>query len=142
VNPKRFTLVLDTTNDFDWSFTWLMSNTDGSNSQVLRATQFFGGVPVINNVGLISSSNLSGLTDNFQLSVDAVFFEGDFNHDGKVDAADYVVWRKGLTTGTYTQPDYDILRSQFGHTIGSSASAAATSIPKFQWYRSRLHLQF
>src|SRR5262249_15044183 len=40
---------------------------------------------------------------------------GDFNYDGTVDAADYVVWRKGLGT-TYTQSDYDTWRSHFGQT--------------------------
>src|ERR1700742_3841341 len=31
---------------------------------------------------------------------------GDFNDDGHVDAADYLVWRGGLGT-TFTQSDYD-----------------------------------
>jgi hypothetical protein len=42
---------------------------------------------------------------------------GDYNRDGTVDAADYVVWRKGLGT-TYTQADYDVWRANFGQTIG------------------------
>jgi hypothetical protein len=46
---------------------------------------------------------------------------GDFNRDGTVDAADYVVWRKGLGT-TYTQADYDMWRANFGQTIGSGAA--------------------
>ncbi|MEX0613719.1 MAG: PEP-CTERM sorting domain-containing protein [Pirellulales bacterium] len=43
---------------------------------------------------------------------------GDFNQDGAVDAADYVVWRKGLGT-TYTQDDYNIWQANFGATLGS-----------------------
>ncbi|MEX0613722.1 MAG: hypothetical protein WD229_16505, partial [Pirellulales bacterium] len=35
---------------------------------------------------------------------------GDFNFDGKVDAADYVVWRKGLGT-THTQNGFNIWRA-------------------------------
>ncbi len=54
---------------------------------------------------------------------------GDYNDDGKVDAADYVVWRKGLGT-TYEQDDYDVWRARFGEPpgvgSGSSASANAT----------------
>ncbi len=48
---------------------------------------------------------------------------GDFNHDGSVDAADYVVWRKTLNT----QETYDIWRANFGRSLtsGSGASAAA-----------------
>lgn len=56
---------------------------------------------------------------------------GDFNHNGTVDAADYVVWRKGLGT-TYTQNDYTIWRSNFGKTAGSAAGFAAgtSSVPE------------
>jgi hypothetical protein len=45
---------------------------------------------------------------------------GDYTTDGTVDAADYVVWRKGLGT-IYTQADYDVWRSNFGKTAGSGA---------------------
>ena len=38
---------------------------------------------------------------------------GDFNGNGVVDAADYVVWRNGLGT-TYTQSDYNTWRSISG----------------------------
>ena len=38
---------------------------------------------------------------------------GDYNQNGTVDAADYVVWRNGLGT-TYTQDHYDIWRANFG----------------------------
>jgi hypothetical protein len=50
---------------------------------------------------------------------------GDYNHNGVVDAADYVVWRKGLGT-TYTQPDYDVWRAHFGQTVGSGAGASVS----------------
>jgi hypothetical protein len=46
---------------------------------------------------------------------------GDYNRDGTVDAADYVVWRHGLGT-TYTPADYDVWRANFGQTIGSGAA--------------------
>jgi hypothetical protein len=46
---------------------------------------------------------------------------GDFNHDGTVDAADYVVWRNGLGT-IYTQNDYNNWRTNFGQ-MASSGSA-------------------
>jgi T5SS/PEP-CTERM-associated repeat protein len=53
---------------------------------------------------------------------------GDFNEDGTIDAADYVVWRKGFGT-IYTQADYDVWREHFGQAMlpgsGSSAPAAA-----------------
>jgi hypothetical protein len=46
---------------------------------------------------------------------------GDFNQDGTVDAADYVVWRKGLGT-IFTQADYDVWRAHFGETAGNGSS--------------------
>jgi probable HAF family extracellular repeat protein len=49
---------------------------------------------------------------------------GDFNNDGSVDAADYVVWRKGLGT-TYTQGDYDLWRAHFGRAPTEAWSAGS-----------------
>jgi hypothetical protein len=54
--------------------------------------------------------------------ITGISLSGDFNGDGKVDAADYVVWRKGLGT-IYTQADYDVWRNHFGQTAGSGAGA-------------------
>jgi hypothetical protein len=51
---------------------------------------------------------------------------GDFNTDGTVDAADYVVWRNGLGT-TYTQNDYGVWRSHFGTSIGPGSGSALPS---------------
>jgi hypothetical protein len=48
---------------------------------------------------------------------------GDFNHDGAVDAADYVVWRKN-PGGIYTQNDYVDWRANFGATFGVGSGAA------------------
>jgi len=50
---------------------------------------------------------------------------GDFNGDGSVDAADYVVWRKGLAAPM----DYDAWSSNFGRTL-DGGSAASTSAPE------------
>ena len=47
---------------------------------------------------------------------------GDFNHNGTVDGADYVVWRKGLGS-TFTQNDYNTWRTNFGTTDGAGAES-------------------
>ncbi len=47
---------------------------------------------------------------------------GDYNQNGVVDAADYVLWR--TTDGTQT--GYDTWRSHFGQTAGSGAAILAT----------------
>jgi hypothetical protein len=51
---------------------------------------------------------------------------GDYNGDGTVDAADYVVWRKGLGTA-FTQTDYNVWRGHFGQTASSGASSNANA---------------
>jgi hypothetical protein len=51
---------------------------------------------------------------------------GDYNHDGKVDAADYVVWRK--TDGT--TPGYNSWRTNFGRTSGGGGLAAGAAVPE------------
>jgi hypothetical protein len=51
---------------------------------------------------------------------------GDYNHNGTVDAADYVVWRKGLETA-YSQNDYNVWRANFGKTAGSGSGATANA---------------
>ena len=47
---------------------------------------------------------------------------GDYNSDGTVDAADYVVWR----TSDGTQPGYDTWRGHFGETAGSGSVTSVT----------------
>jgi hypothetical protein len=68
---------------------------------------------------------------------------GDFNLDGDVNAADYVVWRKQVSANvapdndspfvayaSATAEDYDVWKTNFGTTAGAQASstAAASSI--------------
>jgi hypothetical protein len=58
-----------------------------------------------------------------------VTIAGDFNGDGSVDAADYIVWRQGLDT-TYTLDDYNVWRAHFGQTVGSGKALAAESLAR------------
>ena len=51
---------------------------------------------------------------------------GDFNQDGIVDAADYVVWRK--TGGS--QAGYNDWRTHFGQTSGNGAAASVNVVPE------------
>lgn len=53
---------------------------------------------------------------------------GDFNQNGVVDMADYLIWRSAVGT-TYTQDDYDVWRAHFGQTVGAGA-LAGSSVPE------------
>jgi hypothetical protein len=57
--------------------------------------------------------------------------QGDYNNNGVVDAADYVLWRDGGplqnevdTPGTVNPADYDAWRARFGNTSGAGAGGA------------------
>jgi hypothetical protein len=68
---------------------------------------------------------------------------GDYNQNGTVDAADYVVWRDrlgagtlpnegGISPGVVDDADYNFWRSRFGATsgVGSSAALGSSVVPE------------
>lgn len=86
------------------------------NGQVGLSTEFATtNLPAL-PVGLSWQLNPSGTT--VSLDVVAATLAGDFNSNGVVDAADYIVWRKNNST----QASYDIWRAHFGE-------ANVTSLP-------------
>jgi microcystin-dependent protein len=68
-------------------------------------------------LGSPSGAEAVGLTvANLPSHAHAVSVPGDFNFNGVVDAADYVIWRKSLAT----QSDYtNLWRANFGKSSGS-----------------------
>lgn len=72
------------------------------------------------------SAHLRYIGDFFEELPIAKLVPGDFNLDGKVDAADYVLWRKkngtagtlpndgGITPGTINSADYNYWRARYG----------------------------
>ncbi len=92
----------------------------------------------INNYGLITGSGIyddgpGGMSDGYRafvldasslVSVPAI--PGDFNHDGAVDSADYVIWRK--TGGT--SAGYNAWRANFGQPPGAGATGSAGAFPE------------
>jgi parallel beta-helix repeat protein len=79
---------------------------------------------------LAPASDLDGRTRPVGAAFDIGAYEwaasqllGDFNQDGAVDAADYVVWRK--TIGT--QAAYEQWRANFGATSGGASAHAITT---------------
>jgi hypothetical protein len=89
-----------------------------ANGQRLATTDGTGAFLVHYGLGSAFSAN------EIVLSGVAAMEPGDFNLDGTVDAADYVVWRKN-PGGIYTQADYDAWRAHFGQTAGGGAGASA-----------------
>ena len=92
--------------------------------------------------GTFASLNLptlSGLTWNTtQLYTTGVLslasstvLPGDFNADGRVDAADYTVWRNGLGTN-YTQADYLQWKSHFGQSGSGAVVPGVAAVPEPQ----------
>lgn len=62
---------------------------------------------------------------------------GDYNGNGVVDAADYVLWRNGgplqnevATPGSVTPEDYAEWRARFGNIAGSGAGLGAMAVPE------------
>jgi hypothetical protein len=76
-------------------------------------------IPLAGFDGTVTISYLGGAGNDVTLTLDALM--GDYNRDGSVDAADYVVWRK---TGTNGQQGYEDWRVNFGKTAPSFGLAA------------------
>ena len=69
------------------------------------------------------------LNDDMSVTVTLPFAigpAGDYNGDGAIDAADYVVWRANNTAG---QQGYDDWRSNFGTGTGLASNAAVVPEP-------------
>ncbi len=130
---------------------WTGSNSFGVASQTSSNWTSTGGLV---NVGTSSATlnwfNQAALAANQGRRLSClcearVINPGDFNDDGQVDAADYVVWRHtigdtvargvaadGDGNGTVEAADLNVWRAKFGtvYTAGSGASIASASVPE------------
>ena len=76
--------------------------------------------------------NLPGLAwDTSQLDAGSlrVVIPGDFNQDGAVDAADYIVWRKGIPPSN-TPTDYNLWHTRFGESLTGGSGASSGVVPE------------
>ncbi len=75
-----------------------------------------------------------------RLTADVVALAGDYNNNGVVDTADYVIWRNSVGQATLTnrgtgitgpvgQADYNYWRAHFGQTAGSG-TIAGSAVPE------------
>jgi hypothetical protein len=80
-------------------------------------------------VAFRNSADFDYVIDNFMVEIfgSNEGLDGDYNADGKVDAADYAFWRKN----DGTQAGYDLWRANFGAMAGSgSGGVAAGTVPE------------
>jgi T5SS/PEP-CTERM-associated repeat protein len=67
----------------------------------------------------------------------SIVLPGDYNNNGAVDAADYILWRNGgplanetETLNFATPEDYAVWRAHFGMIDGSASAAANVAVPE------------
>ena len=137
VNSSNQFSVLKYTYSFDSGLTWL------GNIALTPAFDHTIGYPsqnkigdyydiVSNNLGanVVFSATFNGGQDVYYMRITPV--PGDWNGDGKVDAADYVKWRKDPTGNGGNPAGYDTWRENFGRGISGSGSGtlANGSVPE------------
>ena len=98
-------------------------------TQIGRTIDLFDWTGVTPSGALTISSpyiwSLSNLYTTGEVTLTALSaLAGDFNNNGTVDAADYVVWRNGLGS-IYTQNDYNVWRYNFGRSARAGGPRAA-----------------
>jgi autotransporter-associated beta strand protein len=96
---------------------------DGDVFQIMTASGFGGSTFAQMSLPALAGElfwNVNYSTNSVSLVVAA---PGDFNGDRSVDAADYLIWRKGSPT-LFGPLDYNAWRRHFGATYSSSAASA------------------
>lgn len=91
-----------------------------------------------NYVAFRNSPDFDYVLDNFKLETFSAGVQGDYNNDGSVNAADYVLWRKGTGVlanevadpGAFSAADYSEWRARFGNPAGSGSSLAGGAVPE------------
>jgi hypothetical protein len=84
---------------------------------------------VVLNNGLDEATLLTAARAINAAASDAVTLPGDFNSDGTVDAADYVLWRKGAAVPNTSQ-NYAMWRTNFGMSGGAGAGGPVAVVPE------------
>jgi hypothetical protein len=83
--------------------------------------------------GATDSDDFDWIMDNFKVEVTGsnAGLSGDYNNDGKVNAADYVLWRKSPGTFGGDPAGYNTWRANFGNgSPGSGASLGSSAVPE------------
>jgi hypothetical protein len=115
-----------------------------SGSFPLTLTGVASAIGPANNTTLnnVSAQAIPLTITNGQLTI-SQFPAADYNHNGLVDAADYVIWRDALGQsvtagsgadgdhdGTVTQADYNLWKSEFGYLSPGSGAITHVAVPE------------
>lgn len=137
----------------NWTQVDSLGLTNGHTNQTIHVA-----IPLTSWAGLAAGSSAYtiyfALNGNWGTSPATVFFDnlrlvnltapltGDFNQDGQVDSADYMIWRRtlGSTTnlaadaninGVIDSGDYSLWRENFGKTLsGGGGASVGVAIPE------------
>jgi hypothetical protein len=103
---------------------------DGAQYTILSAAGGITDLGVTYNLPMNFSAAIVDMTD--LVLTFAATLAGDFNGDGTVDAADYVVWRKN----DGSQEGYNAWRTNFGRTAGAGSASVngAGVVPEPETY--------
>jgi beta-glucanase (GH16 family) len=115
---------------YDDTLQWTVSEAVSRRSEYMilssevRDDNWAGSVPA-GGYGSFASS-----VTNVQVDFVRVYagMPGDFSGNGTVDAADYVLWRRG-SGAIYSQTDYQNWKSHFGEFAGAGSGDAEGSLP-------------
>jgi autotransporter-associated beta strand protein len=105
---------------------------------IAKATGTWGAVG--NTNAMFQSSFFTG-AGLLEVTAAPVPVPGDYNENGIVDAADFVLWRKsvgpgslpnegGISPGVVDDADYNFWRSRFGATDGAGAALGSSAVPE------------
>jgi hypothetical protein len=132
------TTVIDRATSQQWSFSNFEPVLDGIAPNGISSDKwdYFA----MGSSGQTDSDDFDWLIDNFKVELTGsnAGVAGDYNNDGTVNAADYVLWRKGgslanevADVGTISAADYAEWRARFGNpSLGSGASIGGGAVPE------------
>lgn len=78
----------------------------------------------------ISVNYGSGTNSQITMTINSLSLPGDYNLDGKVDATDYVLWRKSPNTYGGNPAGYNTWRAHYGQSQGAGASLGGSAVPE------------
>lgn len=102
----------------------------------------FDEVPVTDFDAVIAQNDITNAEAVLLNDVEVLgFADGDYNFDGRVDAADYTVWRRDLGStilaeadgngnGIVDEADFFVWRASYGQAGGPAAAIASLTVPE------------